>query len=291
MRSIRVLFLIPAFLVVALGTAPPARGQDVVEFVELTMRDGSVFVGNILEETSTGIRFLTLSGIEFMVQKSDIRSRRLVRGRMGKRGLKKLDPTRSRLFFAATARPLDRKTAYVAAYELVFTLFAVGVGDKMILSGGLTLFPGAEGQLYYVAPKFTVYEKRNRSFAVGVLAGGITSENGTGGLFYGVSTLGPPDKALTLGAGFLFGGGEISSTPVLLFGAERQVSSGLKIISENYLLSFGSTELIMSGGIRIIGGRLTSDLALFTMASLLGDGGFPFLPWLSFTYNFDFYGE
>ena len=274
-------------LVPLLGTAPVAA-QQVEDYVEITMKDGSVFVGHVISETDTEVIFKTGAGLELIIQVSDIRSRKVIRGRTGAKGLVKLDPTSSRLFFTASARPVEAGRAYISSYEVFFTFFAAGVTDNLTLAGGVSLFPFSSEQLFYIAPKYTLYNKNDRSFAVGVLAGGLLGKNEMGGLLYGVTTIGPPDKALTAGAGFLFGGGEISSTPIVMIGGEKQISSRLKLISENYILPVGSTEVVLSGGIRIIGGSLTTDLAFVTVVSILDEGGFPFIPWLSFTYNFGF---
>jgi hypothetical protein len=262
--------------------------QEVEQYVEITTVDGSVFVGQILSETETEIRFRTGTGIEIIILVSDIRSRKVFLSRTKADGLMRLDPTSSRLFFTATGRPLAKRAAYVSDYEVFFGFFAAGVTEKLVMAGGFSFIPGSSEQLIYVAPKYTVYNKKDRTLALGVLAGGITGEPGVGGLFYGVSTIGPPDRALSFGAGFLFGGGEIESTPIILVGGELQVSSKFKFMTENYIIPTESTQVVLSGGFRIIGGSLTSDVSLFTLASLLDEEDFPFLPWVSFTYHFGY---
>ncbi len=270
-------------LMFGLGTTENSHAQEIQDFIEITLTDGSTFVGTILSESEAEISFRTTSGLEFTFLVADVRSRRTIRGRVSQKGLMKLDPTSSRLFFAATGRPLKKGGIYLANYSIIFGLIAYGVSDNVIVSGGTSLFPGTVAQLYYIAPKLTLYNKNDRSFAVGVLAGGITSENGGGGILYGVSTIGPPDRAVSVGAGFLFGGGEVSSTPIILVGLEKQLSSKLKLISENYLFPFDETEILVSAGLRFIGGTLTTDLAFFSI--ITSDESF-WIPWLSFTYHF-----
>jgi hypothetical protein len=43
---------------------------------------------------------------------------------------------------------------------------------------------------------------------------------------------------------------------------------------------------VLSLGIRIIGDRLTTDVAALTHTAVLNEGGFPLFPWVSFSYNF-----
>lgn len=268
--------------------AENGRVEDgtVQDYVEIELSDGSRFVGSVLSENESQIQFRTVSGLEITLELSAVVSRRTIRARLAGGELVRLDPTSSRLFFGATGRPLTKGGGYLAAYELFFSLAAYGVSDDVIVSGGITLFPFSPVQIYYIAPKVTVYNENDRSVALGVLAGGITTGGGVGGILYGVSTIGPPDRAVSAGAGFLFGGGEVKSTPVILFGFERQLSSKIKLISENYAFPWDSSEILFSGGVRFIGGRLTTDLAGFTILSSLDEGGIPFLPWLSFTYHF-----
>jgi hypothetical protein len=271
-------------LMFGLGTADRSHAQEIQEFIEITLTDGSTFVGTILSESETEISFRTTLGLEFTFLVADVRSRRTIRGRISQKGLMKLDPTSSRLFFAATGRPLKKGGIYLANYEIVFGLIAYGVSENVIVSGGTSLFPGAASQLIYIAPKLTLYNKNDRSFAVGVLAGRIASENGGGGIVYGVSTIGPSDRAVSVGAGFLFGGGDVNSTPIILVGLERQLSSKLKVISENYLFFFDETAILVSAGLRFIGGKLTTDLAFVSI--ITSDVIAPWLPWGSFTYHF-----
>ncbi len=262
------------------------QAQEVEEFTQLILTDGSQLVGNILDETDQELRFMTLSGLEFTIRVEEIESRKTIRARLRNGKLVKFDPNVSRLFFSATGRPVPKGTGYFSLHELFFASGGIGVSESFVFAGGISLFPGLSEQLVYLAPKATVYNKNNRSFSVGALLGTVTGESGYGGIFYGAGTFGPEDQAITIGTGFLFGGGDVVSTPIIMIGAEKQLGSRTKFITENYFMPGISANGVLSLGIRIIGDRLTTDVAALTHTAVLNEGGFPLFPWVSFSYNF-----
>jgi hypothetical protein len=81
------------------------------------------------------------------------------------------------------------------------------------------------------------------------------------GILYGVGTLGLADKALTLGLGWGFAGGEISNEPVLMLGGELQLSNSFKLMTENWFPP-GTDIAIVSFGLRFFGENLSADLAM-----------------------------
>jgi len=258
--------------------------QDVVTLTELTLTDGSRLVGTVIDESETEVIFETVSGLEMTIPLVQIASRSQVRGRLKDDGLVPLDPNVSRLFFSSTGRPLPSGTSYLAFQQIFFASAGYGATDQVTLAGGLSLFPGAGSQLYFLAPKVGLWNEGNRAVSAGVLLGGVTGEEGHGGIVYSAGTFGAEDKALTLGVGFLFGGGEWEDSPVVMIGGEWQTGPRFKFITENYLMPSISSNAVVSGGVRMIGSRLTADFALFTWTELLDDGAaFPFIPWISFS--------
>lgn len=103
---------------------------------------------------------------------------------------------------------------------------------------------------------------------------------------YASGTLGSDEQALTIGTGFLFGGGEVLDSPIMMFGGHKQLSSRIKLLSENYAMPTEGGGVVISGAIRFIGGRLTTDFGGISHSSVLTEGGFPIIPWLSFSYHF-----
>lgn len=265
-----------------------ARAQDTTAYdvgtsVRVVLIDGTVHVGEI-QSIDEAIVVLESGGrVRTSIPRERIRRIENVDGvRFPTR-----DPNNSRLLFAPTARPLAHGSGYVAVYELFFPFVAVGLHDVVTLSGGVSIIPGVRSQALYLAPKATLYSRRDLSVAVGGFIGTTTRFDDSGGLLFGIATYGRPDAALTFGAGFAFVEGEFSTRPALLLAGEYQVSNVVKLISENYVVPGYADAILASGGIRFFGRRLAADVGLLTTPTALGDAeGFPFFPWLGFVYNF-----
>lgn len=78
------------------------------------------------------------------------------------------------------------------------------------------------------------------------------------GIAYTVGTVGHADKSVTAGLGYAYTDDD-SGGPVGMIGGERRLRHNLKLISENYLWRSGG---ILSGGVRFIGDRFSTDVAL-----------------------------
>ena len=270
---------------------------EAARVVRIALKDGSEVVGTMRGESETSIRFLTRSGVEMTIPKDQVmRVSELEEGELEGRHVR-LDPNRTRLFFAPTARPLGNGRGYIADYYIFFPFVAYGAGDAVSLAGGVSLIPFSPVQVVYAAPKVTFYSGRRANVALGVFAGtpigDLDDESDWVGLFYGLGTFGRPDASVTAGVGFGAFNGEFSSRPAILLGLERQVSGSVKLISENYAF-FPEDEpedesfvVVVSGGIRFFGRQLAADLALITSPEFLTEGGgLPFVPFIGFAYNF-----
>jgi hypothetical protein len=276
-------------LCVAVGialSAPASYAQDPdgpPELVRITLVDGTFHEGRITAESPSEIVLETLGGVRITIPRSQIASIEPIAP--GARRLTK-DPNQTRLLFSPTARSLESGQGYIALYEIFFPFVAVGVGNVATLAGGLSLLPGVSEQLLYVAPKITAVSSGNTSIAVGGFAATLTGSGGYGGIVYGLATHGASDAAVTGGVGFLFGEGEFVSTPIILLGGEYQLSNSVKLLSENYFIPEVDSGLLVSVGVRFIGDSVSGDFGLFTSPAALGESGFPFIPWLGFSYAF-----
>lgn len=263
---------------------------DTTRTVRIVLEDGSELVGIITQADAETITIRTRAGVTATVPRAQIR--RVLREDttlIGGQAVR-LDPNRTRLFFAPTARPLPKGQGYFADYYLFFPFVAYGVERGFILSGGISLLPGLSAQLLYAAPKVTLLERSRQSLAVGTLL--VTplgdADLSLTGLFYGVGTFGTARTAGTVGLGFGMVDGEFAKRPAVLFGGEHQVSGNVKLVSENYVIfPEDETVFLLSGGLRFFGARLAVDLALLTSPDIWNElGGFPFFPFVGFAYNF-----
>lgn len=273
------------FAVFSLAAHAQQDSSKVAKVYRLSLTDGSEIVGRILKEDSTHVEFQSVSKIVMHVPRNQVKSIVPLSGNVVDGEFRRSDPNYTRLFFAPTGRALKNGQGYFSAYEVFFPFVAVGIGDVVTLAGGISLLPGATNQIFYIAPKITPLHLENFDLSAGVLyINALGTDFSGGGILYGVGTYGSSDHALTVGLGWGFAGGEIANKPILLLGGELRLSNSIKLISENWIPP-GTDLILFSFGIRFFGENLAADLGLFR-PSKMDTGGFPFIPWLGFAYNF-----
>jgi hypothetical protein len=276
-------FYLPTVFILLLLFLPQLQAQQ-EEIIRLELSGGSILLGTILSEDSTHINFLTNSNLQIKINKNIILKRKILKVNRIEGNLWRRDPNKTRLFFAPTGRALKAGQGYFSVYEIFFPFVAVGITDFLAISGGFSLLPGAESQLLYLAPKITPVQLEKIDVSAGILYLKIPEETDAAGIFYGVGTYGNENASITVGLGFAFGAGEIADKPVFTIGAELRSSNTVAFITENWLIPDSEVQVI-SGGLRFFGENLAADFGLigFPGADL---EGFPFVPWIGFTYNF-----
>jgi hypothetical protein len=191
------------------------------------------------------------------------------------------DSNDSRLLLGPTARSLKRGEAYVDDLSLFFPSVQVGLSDRVSIGAGtLVALPQADvhpGDAVWITPKVQVFHGRKTQVALGLVHAVVVGHHG--GLGYGVVTHGTSNAAITLGLGLAYPQDE-HRRPVALVGAEKRVSPGVKLITENYLTArYGAA--FLSGGMRLMKGRHTVDLAWFKVP---GGSVYP-IPMIRFAYQ------
>lgn len=264
------------------GTPDSLAGAHVVR---LELKDGNTLIGTVASESPDSLHLVLPSGMRISIPKRMIGDRSVLDATIEEGAYRRLDPNRSRLFFAPTARPVRSGTGYLAVYELFFPYFAFGIADILTLAGGISLVPGATTQLFYLGPKVSIPLGGGGSYlAVGGHYANVFESTAEGvGIFYAAATLGSHTAAITLGGGYGYAESQFSENPLLIVGAEAQLSGSVKLITENWF-PIGSDVSILSLGLRFFGDRLSADFGLYYFASDASTEGFPFLPWLSFAY-------
>lgn len=264
----------------AQGTDTVAVAQDTLYEVRLT--DGSVLYGRVVESTSARVVIRTQSGAVVTLERGQIASMQPTRGRVVQGRVWHEDPNATRLFFGPTGRAVGAGRGYLGVYEVVLPFVTYGVTDQFSISAGTPVIPGAMGEIFYIAPKFTLVETDQMAVAAGVLAGSTGDE--TAGVVYGVGTFGDRDQAASLGVGMGFSNGDFGGQPVVMAGGELRVSGQTKLITENYF-SPGESGVIGSAGVRFFGERLSADFGIFTNFGAECEG-LCFLPLVNFVYSF-----
>jgi hypothetical protein len=261
------------------GYTPAQTDSATVASISLT--DGTELKGFIVEQNDSLINFKTISGIEMKIYRKLIDDISFSKGEIVQGQFQRYDPNRTRLFFGPTARTLPQGSGYFSAYMIFVPFLAIGVTDFLTLSGGMTLVPGVEEQMFYIGPKVRFLELESFSLGGGVIYSHI--EESDFGIMYGVTTVGSERAALTFGIGWGYTDEELSDTPFIILGGEVQVSNSVKLLSENWIISETG---VISFGIRFFGDNLAADFGLFRPVGEDTDiEGWPFFPWIGFVYN------
>lgn len=103
------------------------------------------------------------------------------------------------------------------------------------------------------------------------------------GIVYAVGTFGPPDASITAGLGYAFAGTTVAKNPVGMIGAEWRVSRRIGLVTENYIIPNTRLNPLYSYGVRLMGEKLTVDLALFNLRGAMAGIG---LPYVDFVFRF-----
>lgn len=264
---------------------PTILVSDALQEIELT--GGSVLIGRVVEVDGDRVVVETVEGVRSEVDRGNIRSVRFAPGRVVDGSYWRPDPNRTRLLlFSPTARMLRKGEGYISSFMLVLPFAAYGITDRITIAGGTPLIPSVVGRVIYLAPKVGVYQGEGFDLAAGALGFLATQEvdEGSVGIAYGAGTVGSPDRALTLGAGWGFAIGTssdpwVSNEPVLLLGGELRVAPSVKLLTENFLV-VGESQGILSGGVRFFGESLSADVGIATTHQ--GD----WFPTANVVYNF-----
>jgi hypothetical protein len=283
-------FICTGFAALALATCPigaqtrpdirsKLHVADSTQLQVLTLRDGSTLIGRIsvigadslTVEASVGIFSLPIASVTGL---QDVSADRMKGGEYWFP-----NPNSTRLFFAPSGRMLERGDGYVSDYEVLFPGVAYGVSDNVSIGGGVSLIPaGLDEQLFYLTPKIGGEVRENVNLAVGALIVGGVPDEATVGVVYGVGTFGSPDASITAGLGYGFAGTTIASSPVAMLGGEWRVARRLSLVTENYFIADRhSVNSLFSYGVRLMGEKMTVDLALFNTTGSGAGIGFPFV--------------
>ncbi len=245
---------------------------------QLTLSDGSVLYGRIESMTPDAIVFRSIAGAVLTVARGDIVDLREARGRLVDGEFQPADPHNTRLFFAPTARALRKGEGYAGVYEVFLPFAQVGITDRFSIGGGTPLvFGGGGAHPVWVTPKLQVLARDTTQAAVGVIHITGTGDHDAG-IAYGVTTVGTPEKAATVGLGYAYSGH--ARTAIVMVGGEYRASRHIKWMTENWIWHGGDG--FVSGGVRFLGEHLSADIGLVVP---LVDSPLAF-PIVSFAWHF-----
>lgn len=255
---------------------------DSVHVQRITLQDGSTIFGRVVAVNADTVVFQTTGAGTIQLQIGAIKEVQLIATSAVREGSYWFpNPNATRLFFAPTGQMLKKGEGYFSDYEVFFPGVSYGLTDNITIGGGVSLFPaGVEDQVYYFTPKIGFSPSEKLHLATGVLLVGSKGE--TGGVYYGVGTIGDGNASFSVGAGYGFAGGDVESKPVAMAGAEVRLSNRIGFVTENYLLPVSDNNVLYSFGLRFMGEKLTTDLALFNVSG----SGVIGLPFVDFVFRF-----
>jgi hypothetical protein len=174
-----------------------------------------------------------------------------------------VEPTR--LFFAPTARSVPRGGGAFGVTEVAFPWVEVGLLDRISIRGYVVPPLGdlTDAGLV-IGPKLQLVRQSHVQAAVGVFH--ALSSSGSGGVGYGVVTIGGRDTSATVGLGYGYGAAADSegSAAVVFVGAEQAIGRRVRLVLEGYIggEAFGLPEQTLMLGARLNLGRWSLDLGL-----------------------------
>jgi hypothetical protein len=171
----------------------------------------------------------------------------------------------TRLFFAPTARSLRRGKGSLGLTEIIFPSAEVGLTDHVSLRGfGVLPLEDLSDGGVVLAPKVQLLSRTRVQGAVGAVH--LFGPGETGGIVYGVVTLGSADAGVTVGYGYGYGqlADSEGSPAVLFFGGDKAIGRNWRLIIEGYVggAALGLPDQTLVGGTRFSRGRWSVDLGV-----------------------------
>lgn len=275
-------------LIASLAVASPALAQqptpppvDTTTVVVVRLSDGTEVTGHVVAEDDSSITLVTFAGARVIMPRRSILSWHAQEGKVTATGFRQVDPNTSRLFFGPTARTLEKGRGYFADYYLFFPVAGVGVSDRVMVSGGVSIIPGSN-QVMYAAAKVGLVRQADFAFALGGLYGAVPGE-GSLGLGYAVATLGSDDAAVTLMGGMPFTTQDVPNEPMFMVGGEARTGNGSKLMAEVWTIP-GEVDVPALLGMRWFGQNVAVGFGLgYIFPNSIE--GWPFIPWVDFSIN------
>jgi hypothetical protein len=264
--------------------------------VRIETMDGNEFTGKIVEENGEQLILQTNNLGEITIQKSDIKSRYLIKPQQIKEGkVWFANPQATRYFWAPNAYGLKKGEGYYQNIYVFWNQFTYGVSNNFSLGAGVIptfLFAGSPTPIFGTFKVSVPVQKDKFNLAAGAIVGTVLGEEMGGfGILYGTSTFGTPDNNVSIGLGYGFAEGEWASSPLINISGLFRISSRGYILTENYYLQIdGDGGVFLSLGGRWIIKKAALDFALSVPVAADMDT-FIAIPLIGFTIPFGNKGD
>ena len=252
--------------------------------VQVMLNNGTKVVGKLLETNKERIRVASSLG-ELEIEKAEIKSISVVsKGKNDKYWFP--NPNDTRYFISPTAYTIGKGEGYYQNIFILFNSAYVGVSDHLDLGGGVEILSTLSGNpIMFFSAKTGFQLKDKWNVGVGTLIGtilGFESDVGFLGTVYGVNTFGSREHNVSISTGYGFSSEGGADNLVFALSGMTRTSKRIALVTENWILpEFGA---VFSGGIRIMGEKITFDVALVRGSDW--DAGLLALPFIDFVYKF-----
>jgi hypothetical protein len=286
-------YIIIYLLVLTIFHATQVCAQDdeprLGDAVTIETTDGHRIVGTVVDRNAEIITVATSGGLRVVIPWIAVDHLRVIPDKVESLKFNRQDPNYSRLLFAPTGRPLKKGHGSFSVHYILLPGIAGGITNQFSLYGGLSLIPGLSPgeQVLYVAPKIGVQMNELLAVSVGTIL--INVSDITGGLMFGVVTVGGIEASITGGVALGYTKNEnedfkFADDVVVMYGGNVRLSDSTALISENYFITGNEiSEQPFTIAIRFFGERITADFGFVLFGEVLSEG-IP-VPWLSMAYN------
>lgn len=256
--------------------------------VRIETRDGSIIQGELISETDQEVVVRTASSGDITIQKANIVRRQVLSTRAFRNGeYWHENPQSTRYFFVPNAMGLPQGQGYYQNVWIFFNNVNYGVTDNFSLGVGFVpvfLFGATETPIW-ILPKFSIPLQSDLfHVAVGAMIGGVVGEGGFG-LLYGMTTYGNRDNNISLGLGYGYADGDISSSPVVTLSGMYRLSKRWYAVTDNYFIPTETDNGLLNFGVRWAPERVAVDFSLLRLLDS-DDSGFIGIPMLGVTIPF-----
>lgn len=153
----------------------------------------------------------------------------------------------TRYFFAPSAIPLEKNGGYYQNAYLLSNSINFGLTHNFTLGGGVII-----PMLFYITPKISFEVRKNFYLGAGVLAATTLIPDAivSGGIPYGLATIGNTENNITLGSGYglMWNNGDFEHThyPITVVNGMARISKRIHLLSENWIVPF-KRQIIIEG--------------------------------------------
>ena len=226
--------------------------------VIIKMKNGDEFKGTITKQDSETIVLKTVNG-EINLIAANVRS---IENDDYKGKFAFANPHDTRYFFGPSGIPVKKRKGYYQNVLVTTNFVNYGLTKNISIGGGFEFISTLLGSpIWFLTPKVGFNISKNIHAGGGFIMAGFAAE-GVATLGYGVFTLGHSETNMSLGVGYGFVDGNLSTYPAIMMSATHRVSKSIALLTENYVFPNGSGDPLYFGihGIRIMAKKNSFDV-------------------------------